>query len=306
MSLLHDLYFLTKPIIPRSVQIRLRQIVARRQLPLVSAVWPILESAGHQPKGWKGWPNDKKFGFVITHDVDTFCGLGRCHQLMELEERFGLRSAFYFVPEGRYSVSREFREEVEHRGFEVGVHGLRHDHRTFTSLVKFRSRVPKINRYLKEWNASGFRSPLMMQNLDWIKDLNIEYDASTFDTDPFEPQPYGVNTVFPFLVVDGTASHGYVEIPYTIPQDFTIFVLLKQRSIDIWKNKLAWLVSKGGLALLDVHPDYMVFPGARQSSGEFSSSLYEEFLGHLKTWYSGVFWHGLPRDVARYVRNGMR
>ena len=30
--------------------------------------------------------------------------------------------------------------------------------------------------------------------------LNIAYDASTFDTDPFEPQPDGVNTIFPFWV----------------------------------------------------------------------------------------------------------
>ena len=40
----------------------------------------------------------------------------------------------------------------------------------------------------------------MYHNLDWIHDLDIYYDASTFDTDPFEPQPDGFKTIYPFTV----------------------------------------------------------------------------------------------------------
>jgi len=46
----------------------------------------------------------------------------------------------------------------------------------------------------------GFRAPAMHDNLEWISELNLEYDLSTFDTDPFEPQSDGVGTIFPFKV----------------------------------------------------------------------------------------------------------
>ena len=53
---------------------------------------------------------------------------------------------------------------------------------------------------LAEWGASGFRSAFMLRELDWLHELRIKYDASTFDTDPFEPQPEGCQTIFPFWV----------------------------------------------------------------------------------------------------------
>ena len=107
----------------------------------------------------------------------------------------------------------------------------------------------------------GFRSPCMYHNLDWLHDLHIKYDASTFDTDPFEPQPDGVCTIFPFQVKDDRQDKGYVELPYTLPQDFTLFIILREESIDIWKKKLAWIAENGGMALLNTHPDYMSFKG---------------------------------------------
>ena len=51
----------------------------------------------------------------------------------------------------------------------------------------------RINGYAREWGASGFRSGFMLRNLDWLHDLDVQYDASTFDTDPFEPQPDGTS-----------------------------------------------------------------------------------------------------------------
>src|SRR5690606_40285940 len=106
------------------------------------------------------------------------------------------------------------------------------------------------------WDAAGFRSGFMLRNLDWIHALEIEYDASTFDTDPFEPQPDGVATIFPFWVTpasehasawvnghahpafDAAASNGhppatrregYAELPYTLVQDLNLFVVLRER-----------------------------------------------------------------------------
>src|SRR3977135_819472 len=141
---------------------------------------------------------------------------------MELEMELGFRSAFNFIPEGGYRVPQELREELIRNGFEVGVHDFRHDGHLFASQREFGRNAVHINRYINEWGATGFRSGFMLHNLDWLHDLDIKYDASTFDTDPFEPQPEGRHTIFPFWVPSplphkqhrSTDKEGYIEMPY--------------------------------------------------------------------------------------------
>lgn len=65
----------------------------------------------------------------------------------------------------------------------------------------------------------------MYHNLEWICELDIEYDSSTFDTGPFEPQSDGVGTIFPFWVPVNSSQKGYVELPYALPQDHALFVI---------------------------------------------------------------------------------
>jgi len=161
--------------------------------------WPIDHNAGKPPEGWTGWPNGNKFALVLTHDVETAEGLDKCYQLAEIEERLGFRSSFSFVP-GDYPVPAALRQSLTDRGFEIGVHGLHHNGNPFRSDSFFKKQAIEINRYLKEWGSVGFRSPSMYHDLELLHHLDIEYDASTFDTDPFEPQPDGMGAIFPFWV----------------------------------------------------------------------------------------------------------
>src|SRR5262249_38615340 len=140
------------------------------------------------------------FALVLTHDVETNAGLGKCRPLMRLEMELGFRSSFNFVPEGGYRVPAELREKLIATGFEVGIHDLKHNGHLFASRRGFKGRAARIKDYAGEWGASGFRSGFMLRNLDWLHDLDVQYDASTFDTDPFEPQPDGGHTIFPFWV----------------------------------------------------------------------------------------------------------
>jgi hypothetical protein len=141
----------------------------------------------------------------------------------------------------------------------------------------------------------------MMRNLNWIQELDILYDSSTFDTDPFEPQPDGAGTIFPFWV-RGANGCGFMELPYTMPQDSTLFIVLRERSIDIWKRKLEWIASRGGMALLDVHPDYMAFGGTMPGWNQYPASLYREFLEWVNRNHDGPHCHALPRDIAEFCR----
>src|ERR1022692_994090 len=218
------IYYKLKPHLPWLLRNSLRRLTASRQREASRAVWPINGAAAEPPPGWPGWPDGKQFAFVLTHDVEGPEGLAKCRKLAELEMANGFRSSFNFIPEGDYLVSPELRTWLTNQGFEIGVHDplpiyylvspelrtwltnqgfeigvhdLHHDGELYFSRSEFRKNAKRINGYLKDWNAVGFRSGFMLRELDWIHDLDIKYDASTFDTDPFEPQPDAADTIFP-------------------------------------------------------------------------------------------------------------
>ncbi len=301
LKLKSTIYYHLKPLIPRRIQIWLRRRVIHRKRVRYSNVWPILKKSGKPPKGWPGWPDQKQFAILLTHDVEMAGGQEKCRRLMDIEKGLGFRSSFYFVPE-RYEVSSKLRYYITKQGFEVGIHGLSHDGKLYQSEKIFRERSKKINEYLKFWNAVGFRSPSAHHNLEWIKNLNIEYDSSTFDTDPFEPQPDGAGTIFPFWVQGNSGQKGYVELPYTLSQDFSLFILMKEVNIDIWIKKLDWIAEKGGMAIIDVHPDYINFDGKESGFQEYPVDYYLDILNYIKTKYDNRFWHALPKDVAFFCK----
>ena len=145
----------------------------------------------------------------------------------------------------------------------------------------------------------------MHHNLSWLHALNITHSISTFDTDPFEPQQNPVRTLFPFLVSNGQNKDGFVELPYTLPQDHLLFVILKEKNIDIWKRKLDWIAEKGGMVLLNTHSDYMNFNGDKPGNEEYTIDHYIELLSYVKTAYSGHYWNATPFEVATYWKRHM-
>lgn len=298
-NLRNRIYYQLKPLFPRHFQLFLRRRYVAIQALRYRDIWPIDPAAGEVPAGWTGWPDEKKFALVLTHDVDTERGQERCMDLADMENRLGFRSSFNFVPL-RYRVSPDIRFRLEEQGFEIGVHGLYHDGKYYQSRKIFQERADVINQYLKDWKCVGYRAPCMDARMEWFHDLQIEYDSSTFDTDPFEPNSNSVRTIFPFLVRNGETNNCYVEIPYTLPQDFTLFVLMQLRTIDIWKIKLEWIVKKGGVVVLNTHPDYMNFISGGKGPEDYPASYYEDILMHIKKNYAGQYLHILPRDLARF------
>lgn len=323
LSLLSRIYYDVKPFLPSRVRLALRRALAGRLAKKSSHIWPINPAAARKPEGWPGWPDGKQFALVLTHDVEGQHGLAKCRQLMELEMSMGFRSSFNFIPEGSYSTPPELRHELAANGFEIGVHDLHHDGKLYRSKTEFSAAAAKINGYLRDWGAAGFRSGFMHHKLDWLHALDIQYDMSTFDTDPFEPQPDGVHTIFPFFVpaLNGTAPRssafrpsignrqpgignvhgGYLELPYTLPQDSTLFLFLEHRDISVWQKKLRWIATHGGMALLNVHPDYIDFDGTG-APGTYPAALYADFLRWVRSEHNGQFWNALPAEAARFAR----
>jgi len=326
------LYYHVKPVLPSRIRLQIRRWFASRKRRQVSSVWPILPGSEQPPPGWPGWPEGRQFALVLTHDVESQAGMDRVRELAEVEMKLGVRSAFNFIPEGDYRVPLELREWLLSNGFEVGIHDLQHDGKLYSSRADFAAKARRINQHLKNWDAVGFRSGFMLHNLEWLRDLDVLYDSSTFDTDPFEPQPDGAQTIFPYWIpsprpnpfLNGVARklearnpepsnaepgtrngnhpyRGYVELPYTLPQDFTLFLLFQERDNGIWKRKLDWIAQHGGMAMLDVHPDYIDLNGTGQPGASYPVKLYTEFLTYVKQQYAGRYWQALPRDVAQFA-----
>ena len=119
-----------------------------------------------------------------------------------------------------------------------------------------------------------------------MDELPVAYDSSFPDSDPFEPQPGGCCSIFPFRFGD------VVELPVTLAQDHTLFVILGERTPRLWVEKTAWIARHHGLVNLITHPDYLTDPALL--------AIYDEFLAYLRSWEEA--WHALPREVAAWWR----
>lgn len=301
LSLGKRLYYQVKPMMPRHLSILLRRRYRQRQETQFALDWPIedryvrfqfncvthvLRQRGLESAPYVNfWPDNHRFALVLTHDVETDQGHAFVETVASLEERLGFRSAFNFVPE-RYPINQGLLSALRQRGFEIGVHGLKHDGKLFSSRQVFTQRAKKINKYLQAWEAVGFRAPYMHRNPTWLQMLNLEYDLSFFDTDPYEPMPGGTMSIWPFLL------GSFVELPYTLVQDHTLMAVLGEPTPRVWLDKVDFVERWHGMALVNVHPDYLRKPE--------NLAIYESFLRALRERKN--FWHALPREVAHWWR----
>jgi len=294
-----NIFYILKPGIPKKLQIEIRRkylvLQKRNKFPL----WPIDTTLYEvYKKGIKEifnlfslteipfinfWPYNKKFAFVLTHDVETQRGQRNIRILKRIEENLKYHSIWNFVPE-KYKLDIELIEELKKDGFEIGIHGLKHDGKLFRSDKIFFKRVSKINFYLKKFKCSGFRSPVAWRNYEYMQNLHIEYDLSYFDSDIFEVQAGGSLSFHPFFLGK------FVELPYTLPQDHTLFILLGEKDDKIWQEKLKLIKKLQGMVLMLVHPDYILTNNILD--------IYKNFLLEIKN--DQTYWHALPREVARW------
>ena len=187
---------------------------------------------------------------MLTHDVETARGRDTIDDVRTLELQYGYRSSWNLVPE-RYAVTDDLVRGLLESGFEVGVHGLRHDGRDLESRRTLERRLPVMRRWADRWGAVGFRAPATHRVWEWMPLLGFDYDSSYPDTDPYEPIAGGCCSWLPFF------NETLVELPITLPQDHTLFVVLG-RGDELWHEKTEFLRERGGMALLITHPDYLV------------------------------------------------
>ena len=96
-----------------------------------------------------------------------------------------------------------------------------------------------------------------------------------------------------------------MELPYTLPQDSTMYLILKKKNNDIWKNKAKWLIEKNAPILFITHPDYMNFKNEYSNDKQYPINLYTEFLEWIKANYENQYWNPLPHEFADYCKENL-
>jgi hypothetical protein len=66
-----------------------------------------------------------------------------------------------------------------------------------------------------------------------------------------------------------------------------------------------WIARHGGMALVNVHPDYVRFAGESPTASTFTVEHYVQLLKHVQSSHSGRFWHALPAKVAAHWKQSM-
>ncbi len=304
-KMLADLYYLARPLLPVGVRKYIQRLHASGWKKIVFPSWPvdtsvddvfeILMASTLRASGLKRvpfiwfWPDGFSSCAILTHDVEATAGKLFCSRLMDIDDGYGIKSSFQVVPEQRYEVSPAFLDSIRERGFEVNIHDLNHDGRLFRNQAVFRERVARINGYARAFEAAGFRSAVMYRNQDWLRELSVDYDMSVPNVAHLDPQRGGCCTVFPYFLGN------LIELPLTTTQDYMLFHLLNDYSIDLWNRQIELVLARHGLLSFLVHPDYIIEERAQRT--------YQRMLARLAEIRSREnVWIALPQQVAEWWR----
>ena len=241
------------------------------------------------------WPDGYSSCATMTHDVETAMGRDFCTTLMDLDDSFGIKSSFQVIPEVRYEVSDDFLRTLRERGFEINVHDFNHDGDLFRNREEFLRRVARINDYGRKFRSAGYRSGVLYRNLDWYEFFDCSYDMSVPNVGHLDPQRGGCCTTKPYFIGK------ILEIPVVATQDYTLFNILRQYSMDLWEQQIELILEQNGLISFIVHPDYLLDERARD--------VYSSLLARLaQVRQQSKMWIPLPRQVNDWwrSRNEMR
>jgi len=297
-------YYQLRPFMRRSVRERIQRFQLSGWKECAFPGWPVdfsvdniherllvlalrSSSARRIPFIWF-WPHGTEACVIMTHDVEGAAGRDHCEALMDIDDTYRIKASFQLVPEGSYQLTPEFLASIRKRGFEIGLQDLNHDGRLYDDRKEFLRRAKLINQYAAEYGAKGFRAAVLYRKSDWFNAFDFSFDMSIPNTARLDPQRGGCCTVMPFFIGN------ILELPVTTIQDYMLFNLLGEESIELWKEQTNAIWARNGLVSFIVHPDYIM---------DETRSRYKELLTYLKTLRaSKQLWFGLPSEVDRWWR----
>jgi hypothetical protein len=301
-----NIYYILRPLLPTSLRRHIQKFALRGWNTIPFPRWPVERSVDtlfekllvlamhtlhieRMPFIWF-WPEGHTACAIMTHDVETLAGRNFTGRLMDIDEVFGVKASFQVVPEQRYSVSPTYLDTIRGRGFEVCVQGLNHDGRLFGDYTVFLRCAKKINHYAEQFGAQGFRSPILYRKVEWFKALCFSYDMSMPNVAHLEAQRGGCCTVMPYFLPDGM-----LELPLTTTQDYSLFHILEEYSLALWKQQINIILAGHGLVSFLIHPDYVI---QKRAQDVYKALL--DYVNRLRLEHR--IWMALPREVDCWWR----
>jgi hypothetical protein len=298
-------YYLLRPFMPVGIRKHLQKLYLKDWRGISFPTWPVdrtvdvilervmllllkLRGRTKTPFIWF-WPHGYTGCVTMTHDIETEAGRNFSVRLAEIDASFGFKSAFQIVPEERYKVTYAFLDSLRARDCEVNVHGLNHGPDLFRDEREFLRQAGRINQYAAHYRAAGFRSPGLYRNQDWFGSLRFSYDMSVPASAHLEPQRGGCCTVMPYFIGN------ILELPLTTTQDYSLFHILGDYSIDLWRREVDLIMRHHGLASFNTHPDYLM--------SDNSQHVYKELLRYLASLCNeNRVWCALPGEIDAWWR----
>jgi peptidoglycan/xylan/chitin deacetylase (PgdA/CDA1 family) len=225
-----------------------------------------------------GYPNDAPFAVCLTHDIDDiyqsilskgFDTLRSLNQgnlseslhsiprmrskklplfnfsaIMDLEEKYGVKSTFFFMAESPGEQDYSYKiEEIEpeigniiDRGWEIGLHG---GHTAYLNAQEIKIKKERLEKVTHK-PVLGYRNHFLRFKVpdtwEYLSKAGFQYDATLAYADcagfrngmchPY--RPFNLNTnheidilEIPLIVMDGTLDHNYMRLDGKSKWEFT-------------------------------------------------------------------------------------
>ena len=238
---------------------------------------------------WKG----KRAAVCLSHDIDTREGYQYASRLLAIDEAKGIPSVFNIVTHGSYYPEDSFIRGVGMAGFEIGLHGYRHE----IGLAgkpqdTLRRELELAIDFLRNAGADvkGFRSPgfsISEVILDILYEVGLIYDSS-------------------MQVCNGHYQSCGLSFPYRYPgKDIWEFPLTRHddlffrdsntregEALITLEKILVQIIEIGGMASFNFHPCLM----------KDRELFYKSFLNMLKD-YANEVWFVLPGELCDWLEH---
>lgn len=119
--------------------------------------------------------------------------------------------------------------------------------------------------------------------------LDFSYDMSFPNVAHVDAQRGGGCTVMPYFIGK------LLELPLTTTQDYSLFHILRDYSLTLWKRQMELILGRHGLVNFNIHPDYVIEARARATYAALLAYL-AELRAERNLWIAG------PGEVARWWR----
>ncbi|MEW6096600.1 MAG: polysaccharide deacetylase family protein [bacterium] len=226
--------------------------------------------------------NGKKASLCLTHDVDYLEDFQNIDYIIDMEQRFGLKSSFNFLTSWDYKIEKQILKRLLDNGFEIGLHGHTHDVAFgYRSKEQITTMIKKARDELGV-EVAGFRTPTLAISrkvLEVLEVLKFKYDTSILGSN--------VEICFPYQY----PGLNIWELPLTLQDNFLFRDqnLTQDEGFEFTRQMIEDIIKIGGLVVLNLHPQIC----------KINSIFYEKlvnFISQLKD-----VWKTTPIQVIEYL-----